>query len=66
MVFVHNLRNIHSLANVVKSFAKKTCQPCHYIKLIARVYTCECRENKNTHAFWATNVSYEQLGQKNE
>ena len=48
MVFVCNLRNIHSLANVVISFAIKTCQPCHYIKPIARVYTRECHENKTT------------------
>ena len=53
MVFVCNLRNIHSLANVVILFAIKTCQPCHYIKPIARVYTRECHENKNTR-FWAT------------
>ena len=53
MVFVCNLRNIHSLANVVILFAIKTCQPCHYIKPIARVYTRECHENKNTQ-FWAT------------
>ena len=39
MVFVCNLQSIHSLANVVKLFAIKTCQPCHiklqpcYIKL---------------------------------
>ena len=26
---------------------------CHYIKPIARVYTRECHENKNTR-FWAT------------
>ena len=31
MVFVCNLQNIHSLANVVILFAIKTCQPCHYI-----------------------------------
>ena len=55
MVFVCNLRNIHSLANVVILFAIKTCQPCHYIKPIARVYTRECHENKNTR-FWATMV----------
>ena len=53
MVFVCNLRNIHSLANVVILFAIKTCQPCHYIKPIARVYTRECHENKTTR-FWAT------------
>ena len=53
MVFVCNLRSIHSLANVVILFAIKTCQPCHYIKPIARVYTRECHENKNTR-FWAT------------
>ena len=53
MVFVCNLRNIHSLANVVILFAIKTCQPCHYIKPIARVYKRECHENKNTR-FWAT------------
>ena len=53
MVFVCNLRIIHSLANVVKLFAIKTCQPCHYIKPIDRVYTRECHENKNTR-FWAT------------
>ena len=47
------MRNIHSLANVVILFAIKTCQPCHYIKPIARVYTRECHENKNTR-FWAT------------
>ena len=56
MVFVCNMRNIHSLANVVILFAIKTCQPCHYIKPIARVYTRECHENKNTR-FWATMVS---------
>ena len=55
MVFVCNLRNIHSLANVVILFAIKTCQPCHYIKPIARVYTRECHENKNTR-FWAAYV----------
>ena len=48
MVFVCNLRSIHSLANVVILFAIKTCQPCHYIKPIARVYTRECHENKTT------------------
>ena len=53
MVFVCNMRNIHSLANVVILFAIKTCQPCHYIKPIARVHTRECHENKNTR-FWAT------------
>ena len=53
MVFVCNLRNIDSLLNVVILFAIKTCQPCHYIKPIARVYTRECHENKNTR-FWAT------------
>ena len=53
MVFVCNLRNIDSLANVVILFAIKTCQPCHYIKPIARAYTRECHENKNTR-FWAT------------
>ena len=53
MVFVRNLRSIHSLANVVILFAIKTCQPCHYIKPVARVYTRECHENKNTR-FWAT------------
>ena len=29
MLFVCNLRNIHSLANIVILFAIKTCQPCH-------------------------------------
>ena len=53
MVFVCNLRSIHNRANVVILFAIKTCQPCHYIKPIARVYTRECHENKNTR-FWAT------------
>ena len=53
MVFVCNLQSIHSLANVVILFAIKTCQPCHYIKPIARAYTRECHENKNTR-FWAT------------
>ena len=53
MVFVCNLRSIHSLANVVILFAIETCQPCHYIKPIARVYTRECHENKTTR-FWAT------------
>ena len=53
MVFVRNLRSIDSLANVVILFAIKTCQPCHYIKPIARVYTRECHENKNTR-LWAT------------
>ena len=46
MVFVCNLRNIYSLANVVILFAIKTCQPCHYIKPIVRAYTRECHENK--------------------
>ena len=53
MVFVCNLRDIDSLTNVVILFAIKTCQPCHYIKPIARVYTRECHENKTTR-FWAT------------
>ena len=53
MVFVCNLWNIYSLANVVILFAIKTCQPCHYIKPIARVYARECHENKITR-FWAT------------
>ena len=53
MVFVCNLRSIHSLASVVILFAIKTCQPCHYIKPIARAYTRECHENKTTR-FWAT------------
>ena len=53
MVFIFNLRNIDSLANVVILFAIKTWQPCHYIKPIARAYTRECHENKNTR-FWAT------------
>ena len=53
MVFVCNLRNIHNLASVVILFAIKTCQPCHYIKPIDRVYTRECHENKTTR-FWAT------------
>ena len=53
MVFVCNLRSIHSLASVVILFAIKTCQPCHYIKPIDRVYTRECHENKTTR-FWAT------------
>ena len=44
MVFVCNLRSIHSLANVVILFTLKTCQPCHYIKPMSR----ECRANKNT------------------
>ena len=53
MVFVCNLRNTHSLANVVITFAIKTWQSCHYIKPMPRVYTRECDENKNTR-FWAT------------
>ena len=57
MVFVCNLRSIHSLASVVILFAIKTCQPCHYIKPIDRVYTRECHENKTTR-FWATMVIY--------
>ena len=36
MVFVCNLRSIHSLANVAVLFTPKTCQPCHYIKPINR------------------------------
>ena len=63
MVFVCNLRNIHSLANVVILFAIKTCQPCHYIKPIARVYTRECHENKTTR-FWATydkNIEFQDM-----
>ena len=44
MVFVCNLRSIHSLANVVVLFTLKTCQPCHYIKPMSR----ERRANKNT------------------
>ena len=52
MVFVCNLRNIHSFANVVILFAIKTYQPCHYIKPIARVYTRKCHANKTTR-FWA-------------
>ena len=39
MVFVCNLRSIHSLANVVILFAIKTSQPCQLYKPIARVYT---------------------------
>ena len=54
------MRNIHSLANVVILFAIKTCQPCHYIKPIARVHTRECHENKNTR-FWATMDSMDVL-----
>ena len=65
MVFVCNLRNIHSLANVVILFAIKTCQPCHYIKPIARVYTRECHENKNTR-FWATYVYMSLFTKKNQ
>ena len=58
MVFVCNLRSIRSLASVVILFAIKTCQPCHYIKPIARVYTRECHENRTTR-FWATYGSAE-------
>ena len=52
--------SIHSLANVAILFAIKTCQPCHYNKPVARVYTRECNENKNTR-FWA---AYEYLGRE--
>ena len=60
MVFVCNLRSIHSLASVVILFAIKTCQPCHYIKPIDRVYTRECHENKTTR-FWATMVKHKSV-----
>ena len=53
MIYVCNLRNIHSLSNVVILFTIKTCQPCHYIKPKTHVYTRERHENKNM-PFWAT------------
>ena len=60
MVFVCNLRSIQSLANAVILLAIKTCQPCPYIKPIARDYTRECHENENTR-FWATYVFTRQI-----
>ena len=48
MVFVRNLRSIHSLANVVVLFTLKTCQPCHYTKPMS----CESRAKMRS-VLWA-------------